>query len=189
MKGLIKPKIRSKTAAPSALRLPGILRKLPILGLLCLPVLSCAGGSGSGSWASYPEMPAYWNYELGDIQVTVDHVREDGAASQIGVIAETLLAAGNKEKIEGGIPLIIDIRVEQRSFLHSVELLNTIYMDCRIRDGEGRILGRTYRYSVGKRSILSAKEQRRLLGRAMEKILKDRRKRDREAGGYRKNDA
>jgi hypothetical protein len=167
----------------------GTLRVLAVLGLLSLPALSCVSGSGSGSWAAYPEIPAYWNYELGNIQVTVDHVQEEGIASQIGVIAETLLAAGNTGEFENSIPLVLDIRVEQRSFLHSVELLNTIYVDCLVRDGEGRVLGREYRYSVGKRSVISSKEQRRLLKRALGGILKARRERGREIGGYKKTDA
>jgi hypothetical protein len=146
------------------------------LGFLVL-LASCAGGSGNGSWAAYPEAPARWDYHIGEIQVTVDHVREEGAASQIRVIAETLLAPGNQGG-PGRIPLSIDIRVEQRSFLHSVDLLNTIYVDCLIRDGEGGIVGRSYQYSVGKRSVISSKEQRRLLIRALEKILRAQRERD-----------
>jgi hypothetical protein len=159
------------------------------LGILSLLALSCVSGSGKGFWSSYPELPVSWNYELGNIQVTVDHVREEGIAFQIGAIAETLLAAGTKKAGENSIPLALDIRVEQRSFLHSVELFNTIYVDCLVRDGEGRVLGREYRYSVGKGSIISLKEQRRLLSRALEKILKAQRKRNREAGRYRKKDA
>lgn len=166
--------------SPGILRIPRILKAL---SLGALGLLSCASGSGSGSWASYPETPARWNYELGNIRVTVDHVQEDGIASQIGVIAETLLAAGNTGEFENSIPLTLDIQVEQRSFLHRVELLNTIYVDCLVRDGEGRVLGREYRYSVGKRSIISSKEQRRLLGRALGGILRARQERGRETGG------
>jgi hypothetical protein len=153
-----------------------------LLGLIVLPALSCASGGGRGSWASYPETPALWNYRIGDIEVTVDHVREEALASQIGVIAETLLAAGGGGEFEEAAALVLDIRVEQRSFLHGVELLNTIYLDCRIRDGEGRVLGREYRYSVGKRSIVSSKEQRRLTGRALKEIIWARRRRILETG-------
>jgi hypothetical protein len=114
--------------------------------------------------------------------VTVDHVREEAVAIQIEAIAETLLAAGNRRGPGGSIPLTLDMRVEQRSFLHSVELFNTIYMDCLIRDGEGRVLGREYQYSVGKRSIISSKEQRRIVGRALKGIIKAQRKRIRQVG-------
>ncbi|MDR2747211.1 MAG: hypothetical protein LBB77_07160 [Treponema sp.] len=173
IRGLIKK--YSKTAS------------LCFLGFFVLPVLSCVSGRGKGSWASFPEAPVRWNYRLGDIQVTVDHVREDAAASQIGAIAETLLAAGGE--FEDGIPLILDLRVEQRSFLHSVELFNTIYLDCRIRDETGRVLGREYRYTVGRRSVISSKEQRRLVSRVLKEIVRARRKRGRKTGGYRKNNA
>jgi hypothetical protein len=171
------------------LKPPRDLRILGVLGILSLSVLSCVSGSGKGSWASYPEPPAHWNYELGNIQVTVDHVQEEGIAFQIGGMAETLMAAANKKKLENGIPLALDIRVEQRSFLHSVELFNTIYVDCLVRDGEGRVLGREYRYSVGKGSIISSKEQRRLLSRALKKILKAQQKRSRKTGRHQKKDA
>jgi hypothetical protein len=70
-----------------------------------------------------------------------------------------------------------------------VELLNTIYVDCLIRDGEGRVIGRTYQYSVGKRSVISSKEQRRLLSRALGKILRAQRERDAEAGRFRETGA
>jgi hypothetical protein len=158
-------------------------------GFLVLPTLSCASGGGKGSWASFPEAPAYWNYRIGDVQVTVDHVREDAIASQIAVMAETMLAAGGGKQFEGGIPLTLDIRVEQRSFLHSVELFNTIYLDCLIKDGEGRVLGREYRYVSGKRSVVSAKEQRHLVGRALKGILRAQRKRGLETGKARNGDA
>lgn len=170
-------------ARPRASRIPAVFP----LGILAL-LASCAAGSGSGSWASYPEAPARWDYQIGEIQVTVDHVREEGIASQIEVIAETLLAPGNTGDPER-IPLDLDIRVEQRSFLHSVELFNTIYVDCLIRDGEGRVIGRTYQYSVGKRSVISSKEQRRLLSQVLEKILKDQRERNLKTGGSRGADA
>ncbi|MDR1971767.1 MAG: hypothetical protein LBQ46_07580 [Treponema sp.] len=147
-------------------------------------LLSCATGAGSGSWDSYPPAPAVWDYRVGAVEVTVDHVKEDRAASQIGVIAETLLAADLPPDGENTIHTLIDIRVEQRSFLHSVELLNTIYIDCLVRDEAGQVLGRVYQYSVGKRSILSSKEQYRLLKRALRKILAARQERNRETGQY-----
>jgi hypothetical protein len=158
-------------------------------GFLALPALSCASGGGQGSWASFPEAPACWDYRIGDVRVTVDHVREEAIASQIAVMAETMLAAGDGERFEGSIPLTLDIRVEQRSFLHSVELFNTIYLDCLIKDGEGRVLGREYRYVSGKRSVVSAKEQRRIVGRALKGLLRAQRKRGQETAKARNGDA
>ena len=157
-------------------------------GFIIPLVLSCASGGGKGSWASYPAMPVRWDYRIGDIQVTVDRVREEAAAVQIGAIAETMLAAGDRGNSKGRVPLTLDMRVEQRSFLHNVELLNAIYLDCLVRDAEGRVLGREYQYSVGKRSIISTKEQRRLVGRLLKGILRARRKQDRKTGRQREDD-
>jgi hypothetical protein len=158
-------------------------------GFLVLPVLSCASGAGNGSWASFPEAPAYWNYRIGDIRVTVDRVREEAVASQIAVMAETMLAAGDRKQYENSIPLTLDIRVEQRSFLHGVELFNTIYLDWLIKDGEGRVLGREYQYVSGKRSVISAKEQRRIVGRALKGLLRAQRKQGLKAARIREDDA
>jgi hypothetical protein len=184
----IEPKLRAHRVLEQAQVYQKTTPLFPA-GFIMLLVLSCASGGGKGSWASYPAMPVRWNYRVGNVQVTVDHVREEAAAVQIGAIAETMLAAGDKDKFNGRIPLTLDIRVEQRSFLHSVELFNTIYLDCLIRDGEGQVLGREYQYSVGKRSIISSKEQRRLMDRVLKGILRARRKRDRKTRGQQKDNA
>jgi hypothetical protein len=160
--------------------------KLPETALSALPVLtvllflSCASGSGRGSWNSYPEAPAYWDYRTGEIRVTVDHVQEDAIASQIRVMADIMLARGAEGKRAANTHAQIDIHVEQRSFLHDVELLNAVYIDCLISDGEGRVLGREYEYRVGKGSILSSREQERLFQNILGRILKSRRNRYRE---------
>ncbi|MDR1025624.1 MAG: hypothetical protein LBL56_07840 [Treponema sp.] len=161
-----------------------LLSALPVLTVLLF--LSCASGSGRGSWNSYPEAPAYWDYRSGEIRVTVDHVREEAVASQIRVMADIILAGGGEGKRAADTPARInthaqiDIRVEQRSFLHDVELLNAIYIDCLISDEEGRVLGREYEYRVGKGSILSSREQERLFQNILGRILKSRRDRYRE---------
>jgi hypothetical protein len=145
--------------------------------------LSCVSEAGGGSWNSYSEMPAYWDYRTGEIKVTVDHVQEEGIASQIRVMADILLAGGAENKIEAGVQIDtcwIDIRVEQRSFLHDVELLNTIYIDCLIRDEGGRVVGKEYEYRVSKGSILSSEEQQRLFKKILGRVLTSRRDRYRE---------
>jgi hypothetical protein len=149
----------------------GILKAPLWSAATVLLFLSCASGSGGGSWKAYPESPALRNYRPGDIRVTVDHVPEEGVASQIRVIAETLLAGGARE--EEGAEALIDIRVEQRSFLHEVELLNTIYVDCLVRGEAGETFGREYEYTVGRGSILSAREQERLIRIVLKRILKN----------------
>ncbi|MDR0669044.1 MAG: hypothetical protein LBF95_03085 [Treponema sp.] len=155
-------------------------RTLPVLTVVVL--LSCVSESGGGSWNSYSGAPAQWDYRAGGITVVVDHVPEEGIASQIRVMAETFLAGGGKNNAakkngtEAGGLMLIDMRVEQRSFLHDVELLNAIYIDCLIRDEEGRVFGREYEYRVGKGSILSTREQERLCGIVLKRILAGRRK-------------
>ncbi|MDR0731070.1 MAG: hypothetical protein LBF63_05320 [Treponema sp.] len=140
--------------------------------------LSCASGSGGGYWNPYSGGPAVWDYGAGGITVTVDHVPEEGIASQIRVITETLLAgrAGReKNGAQAHARLLIDIRVEQRSFLHDVELLNAIYIDCLVRDEAGRVFGREYEYRIGKESIISTREQERLCRIVLKRILAKRR--------------
>jgi hypothetical protein len=148
---------------------------------------SCVSGSGRGSWYSYPELPAYWDYRTGEVQVVVDHVPEEGISSQAAVIAETILASGKRTTPEATVRALIDIKIEQRSFLHRTELFNAITIACRIRDEQGRVFGREYRYLVGKRSIVSSKEQHRLLRGILKKIVAGQRKRRWELVWYRRN--
>ncbi|MDR2375747.1 MAG: hypothetical protein LBD96_04830 [Treponema sp.] len=165
-----------------------VLPVLTVLLFLSCAILSCASGSGGGYWNPYPGTPAPWDYRTGEITVTVDHVPEEGIASQIRVIAETLLTGRGKNTIQAATHLLIDIRVEQRSFLHNVELLNTIYIDCLIRDGEGHVFGREYEYRTGKGSIISAREQERLCRIVLKRILASRRNRYRKSTEAGKND-
>jgi hypothetical protein len=148
--------------------------------LFPLTLLSCATGRGRGFWKNYPELPAYWDFRPGVIEVTVDQASEEEIAAQLGVIAETLLAADAPENIQIKHHWIIDINVEQRSFLYGAELLNTIYISCIIREENGRILGRENEYSAGKGSMVSAREQHLLLKRVLGRILKERQDRYRE---------
>jgi hypothetical protein len=150
---------------------------------------SCVTGSGRGSWYSHPELPAYWEYHTGEVQIIVDHVPEQGISSQVAVMAETLLASGKKNAPPADFRAFIDIRIEQRSFLHKTELFNTINIACRIRDEQGRIFGSEYEYRVGKRSVISSKEQYRLLKRVLKKILAEQRKRRWDVFWYRKRHA
>jgi hypothetical protein len=155
--------------------------------LFFLALSACVTGSGQGSWKSYPPVPAYWDYRGGEIQVTVDHVSEDRIAAQLGVIAETILTVNGPRTIEPDSLMTIDIEVEQRSFLHGAELLNTIYISCRIRDENGAVLGRENEYITGKGSSVSSKEQHRLLKQVLGRVLKDRQRRGRDIAKYRKN--
>jgi hypothetical protein len=119
----------------------------------------------------------------------VDHVPEQGISSQAAVIAETLLAGRGIRGPEAAIKAFIDISIEQRSFLHRTELFNAITIVCRVRDERGRVFGREYQYLVGKRSIVSSKEQHRLLRKILKKVVAGQRKRRWELARYRRKHA
>jgi hypothetical protein len=150
---------------------------LLLFAILLFSLVSCATGTGRGSWKAYPELPAYWDFRPGVVEVTVDQAPQEGIAAQLGVIAETLLAPS---EVESSLHYVIDFKVEQRSFLHGVELLNSIYISCIIREENGKILGRENEYAAGKGNIVSAREQYRLLKRVLGRILKEQQNRYRE---------
>jgi hypothetical protein len=163
---------------------------LAISGFLAVLLCSsCVSGSGRGSWYAYPELPAYWDYRTGEVQVIVDHAPEEGLSSQVAVMAEAILASGGKKTPEADIRALIDIKIEQRSFLHRTELFNAVTIACRVRDEQGRVFGSEYRYLVGKRNIVSAKEQHRLLKGILKKVIAGQRKRRWELVWYRRTHA
>jgi hypothetical protein len=127
------------------------------------------------------------------VEVVVDHVPEQAIGSQAAIMAETLLARqgspGPETDPEAVIRAFIDITIEQRSFLHRTELFNAITIACRVRDEQGRVFGREYQYLVGKRNIISSKEQRRLLRKTLKKVMTGQRKRRWELAKYRRKNA
>jgi hypothetical protein len=76
--------------------------------------------------------------------------------------------------------------MEQRSFMHNVELYNTIYIGCALRDEEGKVYARENEFISGKRNLVITLEQYRIVNRVMGKLLRDQKKRYRAVLRYNK---
>jgi hypothetical protein len=144
-----------------------------ILGLFVLLNFSCITTTQRSSFAGYPEFPFFWDYSPGRINVTIDRIREESIASQLGIIVQTLLDGNQSYDIKRDRGLFLDISMEQRSFMHDVELYNTIFVTCVVRDEGGLIYARENEYIAGKRSLVAASEQNRIMKRILGRLLKD----------------
>jgi len=139
------------------------------------------------SWQEYPPIPFFWQYEVNNISVVIDHVREDNIAKQLSVIAETHLDSRQNFTRESGKVLFLDFTVEQRSFMRNVRMYNTLFVSCIARDENGIIYARENEYITGKQTFISATEQNAVITRILNRLLKTQQVRYREIQRYEKN--
>ncbi|MDR1175804.1 MAG: hypothetical protein LBK83_10100 [Treponema sp.] len=154
------------------------------LGVFALLGASCATGAKRSSFAGYPPLPFFWECRPGRINVTIDRVREEGIAGQIETIIQTWLDGNQNYDIKTDRVLFLDVTMEQRSFIRGAEFYNTIYISCVLRDGEGTVYARENEYTTGRRNLVVAPEQYRIMKRVMEKLLGDQEKRYRALADY-----
>jgi hypothetical protein len=149
-----------------------------LFSLLCAFFLfsSCVTGIRKGSFANYPEGSFFGDYRINSVSVTVDHVKEDSIASQLSMITQTYLDSKQFHGIDRGKTLLLDITVEQRSFIHDVEFYNAIYVSCVIRDEAGNIYGKENKYISGKRTVIAAVDIDRIMRSVLDRILAYRQK-------------
>ncbi|GHT92865.1 hypothetical protein FACS1894140_5490 [Spirochaetia bacterium] len=150
--------------------------KFSLFSLLAFFLLlsSCVTGTRHGSFTNYPGIPFFGDYRINSASVTVDHVKEDSIAAQLFTICHILLESKKQYDLEEGKTLLlVDITVEQRSFMHDVDLYNAIYVSCVIRDEAGNIYGRENEYISGKRTVIAAAELDRIMRPIFDRILKN----------------
>jgi hypothetical protein len=148
---------------------------------------SCVTGTRRGSFAGYPAAPFLGNFRINEVKVTVDHVKEDSIASQLSMVCQTYLESRQRSYPEkNDTPLLVDITVEQRSFMHDVDLYNAVYVSCVVQDEAGNIYGKENEYISGKRTVIAAAEQDRIMRRILDRILKSRKRQYRAARAYQK---
>jgi hypothetical protein len=139
------------------------------------------------SFAGYPPLPFFWDCRPGRISVTIDRVREENIAGQIETIIQTWLDKNQNYDLKTDRALFLDVTMEQRSFIRNADFYNTIYISCLLRDEEGKVYARENEYLRGRRDLVIAPEQYRIMKRIMGKLLKDQEKRYRAAVKYNEN--
>jgi hypothetical protein len=117
----------------------------------------------------------------------VDHVNETVLAEQIRIIAETYLDSRQVYDIPAVDILLIDITIVQRTFMHDVDMFNSIYVSCVLRDKGGKIFGKENEYISGKRTIISSVEQNTVITRVVNRFLDNQQDRYKAIQAYLKN--
>jgi hypothetical protein len=139
------------------------------------------------SFTGYPPLPFFWECRPGRIEVIIDRVREENIAGQVETIIQTWLDRKQNYDLETDEALFLDVTMEQRSFIRNVEVYNTIYISCALRDGQGRVYARENEYISGRRNLVTSPEQYRIMKRVMGKFLNDQKKRGKAVPAYKKN--
>jgi hypothetical protein len=161
----------------------------PVLMVLVLLCAGCVTKRRHGSWNDYPGVPFFYTYKIAGTSVTIDHVREDTLAEQLFMIAETYLESRQDYGRGAGRVLLLDITVEQRSFMQNVELYNSIYVSCVARDEDGKIYARENEYISGKQTFVAAAEQSAIIRRLIGRLLTRQKQRDKDIQKYEKEAA
>jgi hypothetical protein len=156
-----------------------------LIGLL-VAASSCVTKRRNSSWNEYPPIPFFYQYQVGSVVVIVDHVREVNIAQQLCTIAETCLESQQKYALQSDKTFILDITVEQRSFMQNVEMYNSIFVSCFVHDEEGNIYARENEYITGKKTFIDAAEQNTIMTRILNRILSSQQKRYNDIQKYEK---
>ncbi|GHV62261.1 hypothetical protein AGMMS49587_08600 [Spirochaetia bacterium] len=151
------------------------MKRISLFSLLCAFLLlsSCVTGKRRGSFTDYPAAPFFGEYRINSVTVTVDHINENSIAAQLFTICQTRLKLKQRYHLEEGqTPLLVDITVEQRSFMHKLNIYNSIYISCVTHDEAGTIYGKENKYITRKRTAITATELDYLMGPVIDKVLK-----------------
>jgi len=163
---------------------------------IALPVLlvvfmfaesSCVTRSQYKSWHEYPKAPFFCRYQINDVSVVIDHVREENIAKQLNLIANTHLESRQRNYQSGDKILLVDIGVEQRSFMQNVELYNSIFVSCVAHDEEGNVYAIENAYISGKRTFIAVTEQNTIIIHVLNRLLKNQQQMLREVRKLEKN--
>jgi hypothetical protein len=151
------------------------MKRFFIFFLLAVTLLlsSCVTGARRSSFTDYPKAPFFGEYRINQVNVTVDRVREESLAAQLSTICQTMLKLKRHYNLEKGkTDLLVDITVEQRSFMHNMNIYNAIYISCATRDEAGKIYGKENKFITRKRTAITATELDRLMGPLIDRVLK-----------------
>jgi hypothetical protein len=148
---------------------------------------SCVTMHQHKSWREYPQAPFFCRYRANDVTVIIDHVREGNIAKQVYLIADTHLESRQKNYQLDDAILLVDIAVEQRSFMRNLEIYNSVFVSCSARDEGGTVYARENAYITGKRTFIAVTEQNAIIVPILNRLLRGQQKLLREAQKYERN--
>jgi hypothetical protein len=143
--------------------------------LYTLLLLSCASGK-SASFSSSDTITDS-HVEISVVQVSIDHVPEKDIAEQIRLLAGNYLISSAQNTGNGKI--MLDIQVNQRSYLNGTSLYNALFLSFRFSSETGETASIITVYNTGRETIVSAATQQKYVLRAMRTYFKNRSRNER----------
>ena len=159
------------------------LKKMILLAAildLSLVLSSCLSLPKESSFEKFEKDDAVYEILVGSVSVTKEQLEEIAIEKQMQEILSTMLLQKNagmesKDAIEEGSELetktlYLDVEISQRSFLKSVDQINSIYVLYSLKDPNGELVLKKGLYKETKETVLSSTEQFRIAKRIVKNL-------------------
>jgi len=156
------------------------MKKVVLLFLLAgflITLSSCVTNRQYNFWQDFPPAPFFYRYEINNVSVIIDHVREESISWQVFTIAETNLKTRQQRYQIPGKTLFLEINVEQRSFMRNMEMFNSIFVSFTARDENEMVYIKVNEFISGRQSFVVATEQNTIINRILNRILDEQQRR------------
>lgn len=121
------------------------------------------------SFPAISEMDPF-DYETGDVSVSIDYVNETVIADQVTTLMNTVFSKNTENKNEDNI-IYIDFNVLQRSFIQNINRKNTIYINVTGYDSDDNIVLRDNFYLTGAQTFISSVVQYKCVNKVTKHLL------------------
>lgn len=121
------------------------------------------------SFPAISEMDPF-DYETGDVSVSIDYVNETVIADQVTTLMNTVFSKNIENKNEENI-IYIDFNVVQRSFIQNINQKNTIYINVTGYDSDDNIVLRDNFYITGDQTFISSVVQYKCVNKIANNLL------------------
>ncbi len=111
-----------------------------------------------------------FDYETGDVSVSIDYVNEAVIAEQVTTLMNTLFSKNMENKNDENM-IYIDFNVVQRSFIQNIDQKNTIYINVIGYDSNDNIILRDNYYLTGDQSFISSIVQYKCVNKITKHLL------------------
>ena len=153
------------------------LKKMILLAAildLSLVLSSCLSLPKESSFEKFEKDAAVYEILVGSVSVTKEQLEEIAIEKQMHEILSTMLLQKNADterdvETENKI-LYLDVEISQRSFLKSVDQINSIYVLYSLKDPNGELVLKKGLYKETKETVLSSTEQFRIAKRIVKNL-------------------
>ena len=121
------------------------------------------------SFPAVNEMDPF-DYETGDVSVSIDYVNETVIADQVTTLMNTMFSKNMENKNDENI-IYIDFNVVQRSFIQNINQKYTIYINVTGYDLNDNIILRDNFYLTGDQTFISSIVQYKCVNKVTKHLL------------------